>query len=59
MEEGFIITSVNGNDITSIEELAQAIKSMIGESIQLEGIYPGYNGVIPYPLNLEMRTVIN
>lgn len=53
MQDGFIITSVNGNDITSIEELAQAIRSLKGESIQLEGIYPGYEGVYRYPLNLD------
>ena len=53
MQDGFIITSVNGNDITSIEELAQAIRSLQGESIQLEGLYPGYEGIYRYPLNIE------
>jgi serine protease Do len=52
MQDGFIITSVNGMDITNIDELSQAIKSMAGESIQLEGIYPGYDGIYRYPLNL-------
>ncbi len=53
MQDGFIITSVNGMDITSIEQLSQAIKSLKGESIQLEGMYPGYEGVYRYPLNLD------
>lgn len=53
MQDGFIITSVNGMDITSIEELARAISSLRGESIQLEGIYPGYDGVYRYPLNIN------
>ncbi|MGH2553500.1 MAG: trypsin-like peptidase domain-containing protein, partial [Chitinophagaceae bacterium] len=53
MESGFIITSVNGNDITNIEELTQVIRSLNGENIQLEGIYPGYAGIYRYPLNLE------
>jgi serine protease Do len=52
MQDGFIITSVNGNDIANIEELAQAIRNLRGESIQLEGIYPGYEGVYRYPLNI-------
>lgn len=52
MQDGFIITSVNGMDITNIDELSQAIRSMAGESIQLEGIYPGYDGIYRYPLNL-------
>ena len=53
MENGFIITSVNGIDITSIEELSQAIRSLRGESIQLQGMYPGYEGIYRYPLNIE------
>jgi serine protease Do len=53
MQDGFIITSVNGMDITSIEELSQAIRSLQGESLQLEGMYPGYEGIYRYPLNLE------
>lgn len=53
MQDGFIITSVNDVEITSIEELAQVIKSFQGESIQLEGMYPGYEGVYRYPLNLD------
>ncbi len=53
MEPNFIITSVNGIDITSIEELGQAIRSLRGESLQLEGIYPGYEGIYRYPLNID------
>jgi Do/DeqQ family serine protease len=53
MEDGFIITSVNGIDVTSIDELTQAIRSLRGESIQFEGMYPGYNGVYRYPLVQE------
>jgi serine protease Do len=53
MQDGFIITSVNGTDITTMEELAQAIRALKGESIQLEGMYPGYEGIYRYPLNME------
>lgn len=53
MQDGFIITSVNGMEISSLEELSKAISSLKGESIQLEGIYPGYEGIYRYPLNLE------
>lgn len=52
MQDGFIITTINGMDITSVEELAQAVRSLRGENIQLEGIYPGYVGIYRYPLNL-------
>jgi len=53
MESGFIITSVNGMDVSNIEELNEAIKSLKGETIQLEGMYPGYSGSYRYPLNLN------
>jgi serine protease Do len=53
MQEGFIITSVNGMDVSNTEELSRALTSLKGESIQLEGIYPGYEGVYRYPLNLD------
>ncbi len=53
MEAGFIITTVNGMDISNIEELSEAIKNLQGETIQLEGIYPGYVGIYRYPLNLK------
>lgn len=52
MEKGFIITSVNGYDITSIEELARALLRIEGTA-RLEGIYPGYDGTYTYPLNLD------
>ena len=52
MQDGFIITSINGMDVTSIEELQKALQSVDG-TIQLEGIYPGYEGIYRYPLNLD------
>jgi Do/DeqQ family serine protease len=53
MEAGFIITSVNDIDISSIEELTQAIKSLKGETIYLQGIYTDANGIYRFPLNME------
>jgi serine protease Do len=53
MQDDFIITSVNGVEVTSIEDLSKAIVSIGDGSIQLEGIYPGYEGVYRYPLNLD------
>lgn len=51
MEEGFIITTVNGRDIKNTEELGQSLGSGYGK-IKLEGIYPGYNGVYTYQIDL-------
>lgn len=52
MQEGFVITKVNGNDVKSLEELTEMLKSAGGQ-IQLEGVYPGYEGNYGYPLNLS------
>jgi S1-C subfamily serine protease len=52
MAEGFIITSVNDEDITTVEELAQALKQAQGP-VQLKGIYPDGGGMYTYPLNFE------
>lgn len=52
MGEGFVITSVNGTAITSLEDLTKALSNASG-SVRLEGIYPGYDGMYTYPLNLE------
>ena len=52
MEEGFVITSVDGTDITSIEQLARVLARSEG-TVRLEGFYPGYEGNYTYPLNLD------
>ena len=52
MEEGFVITSVNGTSVTSIEQLARVLARAEG-SVRLEGFYPGYQGNYTYPLTLE------
>lgn len=52
MEEGFIITTVNGRDIKNAEQLGQNLNSGNGR-IKLEGIYPGYNGTYTYQVRLD------
>lgn len=52
INEGFVITSVNGTEISSLEELTKALSNING-TVSLEGIYPGYDGTYKYPLNLE------
>ena len=51
MDEGFVITSVNGRPVKSVDELSKVINSAIG-TIKLEGFYPGYKGSYSYPLDL-------
>jgi Do/DeqQ family serine protease len=52
INEGFVITSVNGQDITSLDELTKVLSNVNG-TVSLEGVYPGYDGTYKYPLNLE------
>jgi serine protease Do len=52
MIPGFVITSVNGQEVSSIEQLSQALTNS-GGRVRLDGIYPGYDGSYTYPLNLD------
>jgi len=53
MEEGFIITSVNGVDVKSVEELGRALLNARG-TVKVEGMYPG-SDMYTYPLNLDAQ----
>ncbi len=52
MVDGFIITSINGTDVTSIEGLSKAVAAIQGQgqSMYVEGIYTDADGVYRYPL---------
>jgi len=52
MDEGFIITSVNGRAIKSVDELSRILNSAVG-TVKLEGFYPGFKGSYTYPLDLN------
>ncbi len=51
MQDGFIITGVNGRDITSVEDLGKLLNGAYG-TIRLEGTYPDSDGNYTFPLNL-------
>ncbi|HSU27418.1 MAG TPA: hypothetical protein VLJ68_03495, partial [Chitinophagaceae bacterium] len=51
MQDGFIITGVNGRDITSIEDLGKLLNGAYG-TVRLEGTYPDSDGNYTFPLNL-------
>src|SRR4029078_19474 len=51
MENGFIITSVSGYPVKSVEELGRLLSSARG-TVKLEGMYPG-SEMYTYPLNLN------
>lgn len=52
MQEGFVILSINGTDVTNVQSLSRLLASVDG-TVQVEGIYPGYDGTYRYPLNLD------
>ncbi len=52
MQEEFVITSVSGNAVSSVDELVQILSKVQG-NVRLEGIYPGFEGSYAYPSNLK------
>jgi Do/DeqQ family serine protease len=50
IKKGFIIIRAGNKDIRSKEEFTKVIESA-GNSIIIEGIYPGYEGVYQYAIN--------
>ncbi|HEX2533703.1 MAG TPA: trypsin-like peptidase domain-containing protein, partial [Chitinophagaceae bacterium] len=52
IDEGYVIISINGTEVRSVEDLNKALANLKG-NVRIEGIYPGYEGVYPYPLRLE------
>lgn len=53
MQEGFIITSVNDQDIKSVNELDKILSINKGRKVKIEGVYPGFESTYPYPLDLS------
>jgi Do/DeqQ family serine protease len=52
MNEGFVIISVNDQEVSSVDDLTKVL-SRVNGPVSIEGIYPGYDGTYKYPLNLE------
>jgi Do/DeqQ family serine protease len=55
MEKGFVITSVNGIEISNLEELGKAIAQLDGNKLTLDGFYDGFEGMYRYPVNLDVK----
>lgn len=53
MQEGFIITSVEGQDIKTVADLDKILSQNKGRKIKIEGVYPGFENTYPYPLDLS------
>lgn len=53
VEEGFIITKINGKSIRSVKELKSAIAGKKGSQVQIEGLYLDYpEDIINFGFNL-------
>jgi serine protease Do len=52
MQDGFVITGINGLPITNLENFKAVLGSAQG-MVMLQGVYPGYDGTYAYPLNLK------
>jgi Do/DeqQ family serine protease len=52
MEDGFVITGVNGKEINNLDELKEALSAIKNGNIRLDGFYPGFEGRYTYPLRI-------
>ena len=53
MQEGFIITSVNDQEVKSVNDLDKILSVNKGRKVKIEGVYPGFESTYPYPLDLS------
>ena len=52
IQDGFVITSVNGVEIKTIDDFNAAMKNASG-TVFFEGIYPGFTDAYRYPIKLD------
>ncbi len=54
IQEGFMITGVNGREVKSLEDLQSILSNIRGKAtVRLEGVYPGFGETYSYPLTLS------
>jgi S1-C subfamily serine protease len=53
MEDGFVITAINGKTINNLDELKEALNVIKNGNIRLDGFYPGFEGKYTYPLKMS------
>jgi Do/DeqQ family serine protease len=51
MEEGYVITRVNGKEVLTVEDFRKEVDNTSGE-LKLEGMYPGFEGIFPYRIKV-------
>lgn len=54
IQEGFIITAVNGIEVNTIDDLKAALSSSSNSgTVRFDGIYPGYGDTYSYPVRID------
>ena len=52
VNEGYVITKADGKEVKNVEDLRRILES-VTSSVKIEGMYPGYDGIYPFVLNLN------
>lgn len=52
VQEGFVILKANNQEIKAVEDFKKVLETASG-SVKVEGVYPGYEGVYNFVLNLK------
>jgi len=52
IEDNYIITKVNGNDVATVEDLRKEVEKNPTGTLKLDGVYPGYEG--NYPITVKL-----
>jgi len=52
IEDNYVITKVNGNEVTTVDDLRKEIEKSSNGTVKLDGVYPGYEG--NYPITIKL-----
>lgn len=52
VNEGYVITKIDGKEMKSVDDVRKVLENATG-SVKFEGMYPGYDGIYPFVLNLN------
>jgi serine protease Do len=53
IEASYVILKVNGKEVLNVDEFRREIEKAGTGNVKLEGMYPGFEGIFPYPLKLS------
>ncbi len=53
VQEGFVILKANNESVSTVDDFRKALEKAANGSVKVEGIYPGYEGVYNFILNLN------